>query len=42
MPQLDLQTQLVETISELTNNMLMKANFTPLKTLTWWIGYIKQ
>ena len=39
-PQLDLQTQLADTISDLSRNILIKANFTPLKTLTWGIGYI--
>lgn len=38
-PQLDLHTQLVDTISDLTRNILMKANFTPHKMLTWGIGY---
>ena len=38
-PQLDLQTQLADTISDLSRNILIKANFTPLKTLTWGIGY---
>ena len=38
-PQLYLQTQLVDTISDLTRNILIKANFTPHKTLTWGLGY---
>lgn len=38
-PQLYLQTQLVDTISDLTRNILIKANFTPHKTLTWGVGY---
>lgn len=38
-PQLYLQTQLVDTISDLTRNILLKANFTPHKTLTWGLGY---
>ena len=38
-PQLELQTQLADTISDLSRNILIKANFTPLKTLTWGIGY---
>lgn len=36
---LDLQTQLVDTISDLTRNILVKANFTPHKTLMWGVGY---
>lgn len=38
-PQLYLQSQLVDTISDLTRNILIKANFTPHKTLTWGLGY---
>lgn len=38
-PQLELHTQLVDTISDLTRNILMKTNFTPHKALTWGVGY---
>lgn len=38
-PLLYLQTQLADTISDLTRNILMKANFTPHKALTWGVGY---
>lgn len=38
-PLLNIQSQLVDTISDLARNILIKANFTPLKTLTWGVGY---
>ena len=38
-PLLNIQSQLADTISDLSRNILIKANFTPLKTLTWGVGY---